>query len=65
MLVAGHQAGDAARAAGQIAGETVPPFQAALWTPNGSGGYTYTDISAQLPSPIISTAMPTPWPWWG
>ena len=41
-------------AAGQLAGEL--GINAMLWTPNGAGGYTVTNIGAQLPSPIMSSA---------
>lgn len=40
--------------AGQVAGEF--GVHAALWTPDGVGGYTLTNIGAQLPSAITSTA---------
>jgi len=40
--------------AGQIAGEF--GIHAALWTPNGAGGYALTLLDAQLPSPNYSQA---------
>jgi len=40
--------------AGQFVGEL--QGQAALWTPDGFGGYTVTRIDKQLPSAIFSTA---------
>ncbi len=40
--------------AGQLVGEV--GVRAALWTPNGAGGYTLTNIGDQLPSAITSTA---------
>ena len=39
---------------GQIVGEK--NLSASLWTPNGIGGYTLTDIGAQLPAAIYSNA---------
>ena len=45
-----HDLNDAGQHAGEVGG------QAALWTPDGSGGYTLTSIAKQLPSPIISSA---------
>ena len=39
---------------GQLVGEK--NLRASLWTPNGSGGYTLTDIGAQLPAAIYSNA---------
>lgn len=41
-------------AGGQLAGEF--GIRAALWTPNGAGGYTLTRIGDQLPSAISSLA---------
>jgi probable HAF family extracellular repeat protein len=41
-------------AAGQLAGEL--GINAVLWTPNGAGGYTVTNIGTQLPSAIVSSA---------
>lgn len=40
--------------AGQLAGEAAG--HAALWTPDGAGGYTLTHLHKQLPSPVLSTA---------
>ena len=40
--------------AGQLAGEF--GIHAALWTPNGAGGFTLTLLDAQLPSPNYSQA---------
>jgi len=40
--------------AGQLVGES--GGHAALWTPNGAGGYTLTLLDSQLPSPSYSTA---------
>jgi uncharacterized membrane protein len=40
--------------AGQLVGEF--GGQAALWTPDGKGGYELTRINMQLPSPVMSTA---------
>ena len=39
---------------GQIVGEK--NLKASLWTPDGIGGYTLTDIGAQLPAAIYSNA---------
>jgi probable HAF family extracellular repeat protein len=39
---------------GQLVGEK--NLRASLWTPNGSGGYTLTDIGAQLPAANYSNA---------
>ena len=41
-------------AVGQLAGEL--GINAVLWTPNGAGGYTVTNIGVQLPSSVMSSA---------
>jgi probable HAF family extracellular repeat protein len=41
-------------AAGQLAGERGP--RATLWTPDGAGGYTITNIGQQLPAALTSSA---------